>query len=735
MRPQHTPTAQSTPPRPQERTPQTRHSSAPHRAPAKRRAARSGAAARHASSSRRSAAEDPVEKQHQSFFGRLFLVTVVLCLAFSGLAYRAYDLQVQRSEKFRKMIQASQVATLRLSARRGTVFDRNMAPLALSVDVDSLGINPRQFRRRHKLTKRKRRQLARRLSVILKKPLPSVQRVLEQDSFFAWLKRHISPQEMQAVKQLGINFALRPSQEPRRFYPNHALASHILGHTDIDGRGLAGVERTFDRLLRGKPQVLRLQHDTKGRHILINPKMMSRRGSPGANLLLTLDKTIQFHTERELAKAVTKFEAKRGIAIVMNPNNGDVLGLAVYPTFDPNKFHKTKPSVRSNWAVTAPYEPGSTLKALTLAIARDLRVARLTERMDCENGRMRIGRYTIRDDHPKKYPLTPQEVLQFSSNICTAKLAFRIGKKRLYQYFRNFGLGQRTNIGLPGESKGIFHHYKRWAKISLANIAFGQGVAVTPLQLVTAISAIANGGLLMQPRLYKAVTNADGQTIKTFPNRVVRRVLSERAARETRKMMAAVVTKGTGTNAAIDGMTSAGKTGTAQKPATGRRGYGKGRIGSFVGFVPADKPKLAILVVIDEPKKSKYGGTVAAPAWKQIAVSSLQYLGDIPSTGDPVDISQFAQPPVAPKLNADPKKQPGASKDASKKPSAKPAKPGRPPTPSFLGLEWSKAHHKAQRLGLKLKTLGTNGRGYVRYQRPPAGVPLRNRKEITVIFR
>lgn len=732
MRQQQTQSPQAKKPRSNRRSPDpSQHSSAPHRSPAKRRAARSGASSRHSSKHRKSAAEDQVSRQYQSFSQRLFIVTVVLCLAFAALGYRAYDLQVRRSKKFRKMIQASQVATLRLSARRGTVFDRNMAPLALSVDVDSLGINPRQFRRRHKLTKRKRRKLARQLSKILKKPLSSVQRVLEQDSFFAWLKRHISPQQMQAVKRLGIDFALRPSQEPRRFYPNHTLASHILGHTDIDGRGLAGVERTFDRLLRGKPQTLRLQHDTKGRHILINPKLMSRRGSPGANLLLTLDKTIQYHTERELAKAVTKFEAKRGIAIVMNPNNGDILGLAVNPTFDPNKFHKTKRSIRNNWAVTAPYEPGSTLKALTTAIARDLRVASLTERMDCENGRMKVGRYTIRDDHPKKYPLTIKQVLQYSSNICTAKLAFRIGKARLYEYFRKFGLGQRTNVGLPGETRGIFHHHKRWARISLANIAFGQGVAVTPLQLVTAISAIANGGVLYQPRLYKAVTNADGQTIKTFPNRKIRRVISSRAARETREMMAAVVTNGTGGAAKIEGMTSAGKTGTAQKPAKGRRGYGKGRIGSFVGFVPADKPKLAILVVIDEPKKSKYGGTVAAPAWKRIAVSSLRYMGDIPSQGDGVDIRKLAEAHVEPTLNQDKSKKP--SKDGKK--ATKKTKPSRPVTPSFLGLDWSKAHHKAKRLGIKLRTLGASNRGYVRYQRPPAGTPLRKNKEIIAIFR
>ncbi len=671
---------------------------------------------------------------HQQFFRRLWLATLLFCLGFAGLSYRAYDLQVQRSSNFRKMIQASQVATLRLSARRGTIYDRNMAPLALSVEVNSIGVNPRLFR--HKLKKHQRRKLARQLAHILHRPLRSIQRTLEQDTFFSWLKRHISPREHEALKRLKIDFALRPSQEPRRFYPNSFLAAHILGHTDIDGRGLAGVEHVFDRLLRGKSQTLRLPHDTKGRHILVNPNQLSRRGRPGANLVLTLDKTIQYHTETELAFAVHKFQAKRGIAIVMNPNNGDVLSLAVYPTFNPNKFHQTKPNIRNNWAITSPYEPGSTLKVLTIAVARELKVIGLHKRMDCENGRFRIGRYTIRDDHPKKHPLTPKEVLKYSSNICTAKIAFLINKYRLYKYFRKFGLGQRTKIGIAGESRGLFSRPRRWARISTANIAFGQGIAVTPIQLITAISAIANGGVLFRPRLYKAITDANGRTIRQFPIKKVRRVISRRASREVRNMMAAVVKSGTGRNAAIEGISVAGKTGTAQKPAKSRRGYGKGRIGSFVGFVPTHNPRLAILVVIDEPKKSKYGGTVAAPAWKRIAIASLQHLGEIPSNGSTVNINQFGQPaPTLPTIQ--PKKHKPSRQGSLALHRAKPKtqKEKRPSVPSLLGLEWTRAHHKARRLGLRLRSLGAMGRGYARYQRPSAGSPLPRDRELTVIFR
>lgn len=749
---------------------------------------------------------------YQQFFRRLWVAMLFFCLAFSALAYRAYDLQVMRSESFRKMILESQYVTLRLSAPRGTIYDRNMTSMAMSAEVDSLAINPRLFRKIHDKSTRKR--LAQKLADILGISLGEIQQKLEEDKFFTWLKRDVGLVEMEAIKRLAaekkkeaqqreklrqqelrlrehegkkkrkrnkkveskklltLEDTLYVRQEQKRVYPRGAIAAHILGHTDIDGRGLAGVELTFDRFLRGKPQELRLQQDTKGRHILVLPKRLPSEGLHGASLVLTIDNTIQYYTEKHLADAVQKFEAKRGIAIVMDPNNGDVLALAISPTFDPNKFHETSPHVRGNWAVTAPYEPGSTLKVLTVAVARELKVVRLDETIDDEKGRMRVGRKLIRDDHPKRRPLTPKETIQYSSNIVSAKLAFRVGKEKLYEYFRRFGLGERTGIGIPGESKGLFYPPKKWPRVQLANIGFGQGVAVTPLQLTAAVSVIANGGIFYRPRLYRSIYSKDGRSIREFPVEGVRRVISEGTAREVRDMMTAVVTSGTGKAAAVPGYTAAGKTGTAQKAVPGQ-GYGKGRIGSFVGFVPAENPRLAILVLLDEPKKAKYGGDVAAPAWSKIALSSLQHLGYASSqdmsafkdrradlfgkdtTSDPVEGGTNHVPSV--------KHEPGAEDKGTKiqgiqVPTQKSLKSletqstqgtlslqkskleewtgSRPrKMPRFVGMGWEEAHQKAQRWKIKIHGLGTQGRGRVRFQSPSSGKPLSSEHDVTLIFR
>lgn len=681
------------------------------------------------------AAKEAKAAEHQGFSRRLVVMTFVFCVLFSGLGYRAFDLQVRRSAAFRQMVEISQYLTLRLPAKRGEIFDRNMNPLGISVEVDSLYANPRLVGRKA--------QLAKKLSPVIDVPRRKLLGWLLQDRYFVWLKRHVSRRQMRAIRRLGLGQSVRVVQERKRFYPNRQLASHILGYTDRDGRGLAGVERFFDRLLRGKKRSIRLPHDPKGRHIL-HPKKLSFSGQTGASVVLTIDKTIQYITESALAEAVTKHKAKKGTAIVMDPRNGDVLALAIAPTFDPNKFRKAPVRLRNNSALSNPYEPGSTMKVISLAIARHLNVFRKNEVLDCENGRMRIGRYTIRDDHPHKR-LTATGTMQYSSNICTAKLAMRVGKYRLYKYMRMFGFGEKTNIGLPWESKGILHKPKRWANISLANIAFGQGVSVTPLQLTSAISAAINGGVYYKPRLYKSIVDSKGRVIRKLPPRRVRRVISRAASRDVIRMTEAVVKDGTGKNAQIEGIRIGGKTGTAQKPRANGRGYGKGRIGSFVGFLPAENPRLVILVVIDEPQGSKYGGVVAAPAWRKIALASMQHLGYM--SGGKLEFQHLKPPPLAAQAPADDKgnapkagkqnkkkskkknKQKQAKKKAKKKAKAK-KRAKRPKMPNFLGLSVAAAKNLAQQHGLRLNPIGN---GSARYQKPSAGVTLSSRR-ITVIF-
>ncbi len=553
----------------------------------------------------------PELHREQQFRRRLAFFSIFMTAIFLALLYRAYYLQVEKRDYFRRMIRNSQERLFSLAPKRGTIYDRNNTPLAIDASVPSIALNPRVFR--NNWSARERRKIIAKLSRILSLSQKRIEFLVEQDLFFVLLKRHVTERELREVQKLGIDRALYIQEESKRYYPNFTLASNLLGHTDIDGRGLAGIELFFDRLLRGKPQFLRFAHDPKGRRI-VPPIPIDFNSTQGANIVLSIDSTIQFIAENELAETVKKFSAKRGIAIVMSPKNGDVLAMAVYPNFDPNNYKKYPPSSRNNWAVTAPYEPGSTLKLVTVAAALNEGVVKLNERIDCERGRLRIGRYVIRDDHPSKHPLTPEEIIQHSSNICTAKLAFRLGKKRLYRYLRQFGFGEKTGIGLPGESKGILHPPRRWAKISLANISFGQGIAVTPIQLTAAINAIASGGTLYRPRLYLKALDFRGRIIREFRPTPLRRVVRKSVARRVAEMMEAVVLRGTGKKAAIPGLRVGGKTGTAQKPRKNGRGYGKERVASFVGFLPIDDPKLTILVVIDEPQKSKYGGTVAAPA-------------------------------------------------------------------------------------------------------------------------
>ncbi len=663
--------------------------------------------------------------------GRLTIVMVLFCMGFSLLGYRAFVLQVKRSKQFRDMVKASQYTTIRLPAKRGDIFDRHMTPLAISVEVDSISANPRMIR--DKL------RVARSLSRILNVPRGKLLLLLAQDRYFVWIKRHVSRREVRAIQRLKLR-GIRVLQESRRFYPNGHLASHLLGYTDRDGKGLAGVERFFDKLLRGKKQAIRLPRDPKGRRIL-RPGLLHVNGRWGSNVVLTIDKAIQYIAEREIEAAVRKWKAKRGIAVVMNPQNGDLLGLAMYPDFDPNRFRDYKTSVRNNAAISNPYEPGSTMKVISMAIARHLGLVRWSEKLDCEGGRMRIGRYTIHDDHPHKW-LTPAGVIKYSSNICTAKIANRVGKKRLYTYMRKFGFGQRTNIGLPWETRGILHNYKRWANISLANIAFGQGVSVTPIQLTAAISAVANGGNYYQPRLYRSIVDRKGRKIREFPPHKKYRIISKKAAIDVMHMMELVVKKGgTGTNAHIKNIRVAGKTGTAQKPRANGRGYGRGRIGSFVGFLPAENPKLTILIVMDEPQGSKYGGTVAAPAFKRIALGSLRQLGYIP--GGRVRFKAIQFPPPADAVKKEPKKaaQKVLANNKVKKAKDKknqlvlaadhdaPKKTKQ--TPNFMRRSLREVMRRAQALGIRVNPIG---RGVARYQKPRPGQALPKNRVVTVVF-
>jgi cell division protein FtsI (penicillin-binding protein 3) len=399
-----------------------------------------------------------------------------------------------------------------------------------------------------------------------------------------------------------------------------------MGFAGMDGQGLEGLERRYDRYLSGEKQLIVLQRDALGRTVF--PKGLSERTpSPGHTLTLTIDEFAQYVSEKELNDAVISARAKGGMALVMDPKTGAVLAMALSPKFDPNAMSGMSADRWRNRIITDAYEPGSTMKVIVAAAALEERVMRPDSLIYGENGRIEIAR-TVIHDHEKSGWMTFAEVIQKSSNIGAAKIAMQLEEVRLYRYIKAFGFGEKSDIDLPGEMAGLT---KDWGRRSLASIAMGQEIGVTPLQLVTAISAVANGGWLMKPYVVSEIRDAGGHLVARMEPHVRRQPISTATARTLTDILEGVVTNGTGRKAAVPGYRVAGKTGTAQKidPRTGA--YSSSLlIGSFVGYVPAEDPRLAIVVVIDEPKAEAWGGVVAAPVFRRIAEQVLPYLGVSP---------------------------------------------------------------------------------------------------------
>lgn len=553
---------------------------------------------------------------------RLGVLTLLLCAGGGAVVVRAYDLQIRRGAGLRAMAEEQSLRDVRLAPRRGTILDRNGAELASSVDVDSIWVNPRQFRRNVVDAA----SAVARLGALLGIERKVLRGRLEADRYFVWLKRRVSPKEAQAVRALDLpGVAIAP--EPRRFYPNRDLAAHVLGTANLDGGGIDGVELALDERLRGAVARVPALLDRRG-VVVFSAEGLDDRAARGNDVTLTLDRTIQHLAERELELAVRTFEARGGSVVVVEPATGEILAIANYPTFNPNDPSRGPVGDRRNRALTDRFEPGSTLKPFTVAGALERGALRPDERLDCEQGRWRVSVHTIHDTH-RYGVLTVSEIIQHSSNIGTAKIGMSMGRSGLYDTLRSFGFGQRTLVPLPGETGGALRHPSRWYEIDNATIAFGQGVSVTALQLTIAMAALANDGRLMRPLLVKRVTDARGAVIEQPAPEVVRQAVSPRVAKRVTDMLVTVTDEeGTGLEAAVDGYLVAGKTGTAQKPDPVHGGYAKDKwSSSFVGFAPADAPRLAIAVIIDEPLIAHYGGQVAAPAFRRIMEASLRHLG------------------------------------------------------------------------------------------------------------
>jgi len=558
---------------------------------------------------------------------RVLVLAGILALAFTGVVGRLGWLQVIRQGDLAALAERQYSRTVVLQAQRGPIVDRQGAALATSSPAESLFAQPRAVGDPVRV--------AARLAPLLAMPERELHASLTSGKPFVWLRRRLPPAtaaDIRALREPGLGFL----PEPLRLYPNRELGAHVVGFEGVDG-GLEGIERAMNDALSGTPGKAVVGRDALGREVVT--EAVIQRPAPGQGVMLTLDRTIQYLAEREIDAAYRRTQAKAAMAVVMDPRTGDVLAMAIRPTFNPNAFLDV-PS-REHWrnrAVTDPFEPGSTFKIILAAAALEEGVVHPEDRIWAENGSITIARTTIHDW--KKYGwLTFGEVLQNSSNVGSIKVGLSLGRDRYYRYMTAFGFGAPTGIGLAGESRGQLREPSRWSALSLPTMSIGQEISVTALQMVAAFGAIANDGVLMQPRLVRALFDAEGRETRRFEPRSIRQVISPETARTLTRLMTQVVAGGTGHNAAIAGHDVAGKTGTAQKldPATRRYSRNPGVL-SFVGFAPADAPRLVMLVMLDEPKNEKWGSEAAAPIFSAIGTEVLRYLDVAPHDAAPLSI-------------------------------------------------------------------------------------------------
>jgi len=558
---------------------------------------------------------------------RVLILAALLAVAFGGLTSRLGWLMIVKRAELAALAERQYSRTVTLHGARGPIVDRHGAPLATSTPAESLFAQPRALGDPVRV--------AARLAPILDAPERELHAQLTSGKAFVWLRRKLPPAVVARVRALGEP-GLGFLDEPLRLYPNRELAAHVLGFEGVDG-GLEGVERAWNDALAGTPGRAIVGRDALGRELA--SQQILAPPAPGRGVMLTLDTTIQYLAEREIDAAYRRTQARAAMAIAMDPRTGDVLALALRPTFNPNAFLAVSSrEVWRNRAVTDPFEPGSTFKVILAAAALEEGVVRPEDRIWAENGQLTIAKTTIHDWRKFGW-LSFGEVLQNSSNVGSMKVGLALGRDRYHRYMTAFGFGAPTGVGLPGESRGVLRDPQRWSPLSLPTMSIGQEVSVTALQMLAAVGAVANGGTLMQPRLVKAEFDADGREVRRVEPRAVRQVVSLETARTLSRMLVQVVEHGTGHLAAVPGYDVAGKTGTAQKldPATRRYSRAPGVL-SFVGFVPADEPRLVLLVLLDEPKTEKWGSEAAAPVFSAIAGLVLRYLEVPPRDAAPIQI-------------------------------------------------------------------------------------------------
>jgi len=558
---------------------------------------------------------------------RVIILFCSLTAALTVISGQLFSLQVFRYSELVRVADGQTSRRVPSVARRGTIYDRNGRELAISLATSSIFVRPSQVENPERASQA--------LSAALKLPAEKILDRLRAGKSFVYIKRAASSEEAEAVERLMLK-GIGSDVQSKRFYPKAQQAAHLLGFVGADDQGLEGLELQYDAYLAGKRQWVMRQQDAKRRPIFREEADEAH----GADLYLTIDEVIQYITERELEAAVTHSGALSGSAIVMDPFTGEILALANYPTFDPNLYSEASAFARRNRAVADYYEPGSAFKAIVGAGALEERLVRPEDRFNAEGGAIEVGGVTIRD-HERFETLTFAEVMAHSSNVGAIKVGQRLGKSHYYDYISGFGFGNLTKIDLPGETPGLIRRPKEWSALSLASLSIGQEISVSPLQMLTAMSAIANGGNLVRPYVAKSIVAEDGKVIRENVPMPVRRVISEDTARTLANILKGVVTDGTGKAAAVEGFETAGKTGTSQKVERSTGRYSRNKVvASFVGFVPVEHPQLAIIVIIDEPATLRWGGSIAAPTFREIARESLKHLRKSPVVQEPFRLAE-----------------------------------------------------------------------------------------------
>ena len=557
---------------------------------------------------------------HKALHIRMILVGAVFFLCLGVIVGRAVYLQVFFGPALAEKASSQYERTIQTSGKRGTIFDRRMREVAVSIETLSLAAYPRKIQHP--------RDTAKAITRLVKVKSQPLARKLASDRSFVWVKRQITPKEAQAIKALGLE-GLEFLPEHSRYYPNRTLAAQVVGFTGIDGNGLEGIEYLFDAELAGRPRIATVLKDAFGRGFEAQDDMTAN--TSGHNVVLAIDGAIQHLAEKALQKAVETHKAKSGIAVVMDPRTGDVLALAHAPFFNPNAFGDFNRTLRRNRAVTDAFEPGSTMKLFSAAAALESGCCTPHTIFYCENGQYRIGANTIHDTKKHGW-LSIQRIVKYSSNIGAVKIGETIGADKLHDTLQRFGFGRPSGIECPGETRGSLGANRKWTTFDVAAVSFGHGVSVSAVQLAAAVSAIANHGVLMKPRIVLRVTDARGRDIRVVEPKSMGRAVSAKTAADITRMMEMVLTEGgTGVEAALDGYSACGKTGTAQKIGTDGTYADNRYVASFAGFAPVENPRLAIVVVVDEPQGDHYGGTVSAPVFREIAQSALGYLNVRPS--------------------------------------------------------------------------------------------------------